>query len=169
MVSCFFIVLCHNPLMTMIDLLIDVILVTAISVVLLWCNSLLFRAVINRVALFDLGKNKKTFRQRLFITYVRELCHEDCEEMGLVKWFVAWFDISVAALVTAEVLIWIDTIILLVDGQRVYLDFYVLSFHVTWDSLDEFLGIFVFGAFPVSLLLALPVLLRIRAERKNKG
>lgn len=156
------------------DVIIDAILVTVISITILALNSFIFRAVINRAAFLGMEKSdvKKfikshSFKARFFITYINELDPMEHDGLGLAKWFQAWFKISAAAIVASEVLIWLDQLLAFVYGQRLYLNFYVLGFHATWYSIDELLGIPALGAFPISLILALPVILRLRANRKN--
>ena len=157
------------------DTIADTLLVTAITGTTLVLLSLAFRAIINRIAFPGMKKaerkaflQSKTLRERLFITYIRKLDPDEIAEPDLVRWFLTGFNISALTLLMAEILIWLDNLLFWINGQRVDIDFYVRYFHVNWESIDDFLGVVTLSTLPICILLALPNLLRIRAERGDK-
>ena len=158
----------------MYDIIVDGIIVSAISFVVLVVNSFIFRTIVNRLAF--LGKDKAEtkrfvlsheFKVWFTMGYIKEIDPDENEGVELAKWFRLFYLICVTALFTAEMFIWADKLIHLANGQRIYIDSYFMGFHMTWESIDDILGIIVLGALPVSLVLALPAILRIRTDRDD--
>jgi hypothetical protein len=151
----------------------EIIVVGTVIGAILAFNSFAFRAIINRVAFLGMDKDavkkfvkSQTFSARFFITYI-DFDLSKSDETGLAKWFLVWHRISLAAAVPTVILILIDISFELFFNQNLYIAFYVADFLVTYELIDYILGGIMLGAFPLSFLLALPVILRIRAERDD--
>jgi|GEM_PF-6418473 len=135
-------------------------------------NLFLFRRFINKIIFIGMSGEEirevvmsHSFFGRFFLTYVRD--YEDSPEFGLAKWFLRWYRASLEATFVSFAIVLADVFFEVFFARRLYIGFGIFDFYVTERMIDNFLGVIIFGAFPISFVFALPEMLRLRKSRAD--
>ncbi|MCL2198310.1 MAG: hypothetical protein FWB80_05260 [Defluviitaleaceae bacterium] len=133
------------------DAIFSVIIVCLLCGAILAFNYYFFTKIIKKVACINTAEHSShPFIKRFFMTYV-------LEHTGLTKWFFTWYIISVVATLTSLFLIFVEVFFELVFG-RIFGDNFIF--------VHDLLGVFMLASLPVSIVPALPYLLRLPKNKK---